>query len=190
MIDRRKLKSSRGVLAAGALILVVLGAAGGAGAVQATHPMIEMAPTIRTPIIKLPMRSGVVTVKGRVAEVFGDRFVVQDASGRAMVAVRPGAQGAVRVGQPVMVQGHFREGQLRASYLINQNGIVAVVDTPGPQAGRPAAPAPHGPAHDGPPPPPPGCAPEPAGSPVPPRSPAALQSQRVTPSLNGGRGGL
>ena len=51
-----------------------------------TRPTVTMAPTIPTPIAKLASTSGVVTAKGRVAEVFGDRFVVQDGTGRAMVA--------------------------------------------------------------------------------------------------------
>lgn len=166
MTDVGRLKNSRGVLVAGAAILVVAGAAGGAGAVQATRPTIEMAPTVRTPIARLPTSSGVVTVKGRVAEVYGDRFVVQDASGRAMIAAGREARGAVGVGQTVMVQGRFDDGQLRASYLVDGSGKVAAV---GPQGFRPGGPEghrPHGPGRDGPP-PPPGCAPAPSGPGVP-----------------------
>jgi hypothetical protein len=87
MVDVGSVTKSRGAKAAGAALLVALGAAGGAGAVQATRPTIEMAPTVQTPISKLSATGDLVTIKGRVAEVFGDRFVVQDASGRAMVAI-------------------------------------------------------------------------------------------------------
>jgi uncharacterized protein YdeI (BOF family) len=172
------LKNTRGALVGGAAVLLALGAAGGASAVQATRPSIEMAPTVQTPIAKLASASGVVTVKGRVAEVFGDRFVIQDASGRAMIAVGRGGQGTVSVGQAVQVQGRYDDGQLRASYLVDQNGkVVAVGPRPGgPEGpGGPGAPGghrPHGPGHDGPPPPPPGCAPDPRADnergPVPP----------------------
>lgn len=127
MVDFGRFKNSPRAMTAGAALLVVLGAAGGAGAVQATRPTIEMAPTVQTPIAKLGEASGVVTVKGRVAEVFGDRFVVQDASGRAMIAAGHEARGAVSVGQPLMVQGRFDDGQLRASYLVDQNGAIAAV---------------------------------------------------------------
>lgn len=188
MIEKRRWKNNRAAVAAGAALLVALGAAGGAGAVQATRPAIEMAPTTRTAIARLPSSSGVVTVKGQVAEVFGNRFVVQDASGRALVAAGRDAPGRVRVrvrvGQPVMVQGRFADGQLRASYLIDRNGDVAAVGPRGPQPGQPAAPAPHGPGRDGPPPPPPGCAPAPgapagpgAVSPPPPPPPASGAGQ-------------
>ncbi|MFD1787044.1 hypothetical protein ACFSC3_05610 [Sphingomonas floccifaciens] len=162
MVDFRTMKNSRAALAAGAAVLVALGAAGGAGAVQATRPNVEMAPTVATPAAKLAASSGVVTVKGRVAEVYGDRFVLQDGSGRAMVAAGREARGTVSVGQSVMVQGRYDEGQLRASYLVDQNGRVAAV---GPRALGPRGPGPHGgPGRDGPPPPPPaGCAPMPGG---------------------------
>lgn len=167
MIDFGRVKKSGAALAAGAAVLVALGAACGASAVQATRPAIEMAPTVQTPIAKLPASSGVVTVKGRVAEVYGDRFVVQDQSGRAMIAAGREARGAVSVGQPVLVQGRYDDGQLRASYLVDQNGSIAAVGPVGPRPGGPAGPGgpgPHGgPGRDGPP-PPPGCASAPGGA--------------------------
>ncbi|WP_294262041.1 hypothetical protein [uncultured Sphingomonas sp.] len=161
MVDFSKWKNSRTALGIGAAVLLGVGAAGGAGAVQATRPSVEMAPTVATPIARLSATSGVVTVKGRVAEVYGDRFVVQDTSGRAMVAAGREGRGAVGVGQPVTVQGHFDEGQLRASYIVDAGGQVAAV---GPREPGPGGMGPHrGPGRDGPPPPPPGCGPAPAG---------------------------
>lgn len=184
MIDFDRLKNSRGAMAAGAAVLVVLGAAGGAGAVQATQPTVEMAPTVQTPITKLATTSDVVTVKGRVTEVYGDRFVMQDASGRAMIAVGREARGAVSVGQQVMVQGRFDDGQLRASYLVDQNGSITAVGPRGPRPGGPVGPggpgAHGGPHGDGPPPPPPGCASAPGG----PGSPGAA-SPLPRPPVNG-----
>lgn len=162
MVDFSNWKNSRTALGIGAAVLLGVGAAGGAGAVQATRPSVEMAPTVATPIARLSATSGVVTVKGRVAEVYGDRFVVQDTSGRAMVAAGREGRGAVGVGQPVTVQGHFDEGQLRASYIVDAGGQVATV---GPRGPGPGGVGPHrGPGRDGPPPPPPpGCGPAPAG---------------------------
>ena len=147
MFDFQRVKKSRATLAAGAAILVASGAAVGAGAVRTTRPAIEMAPTVRTPIAKLSATSGVVTVRGRVAEVYGDHFVVQDQSGRAMIAAGREARGAVSLGQPVLVQGRYDDGQLHASYLVDQNGSIAAVGPTGPRPGGPAAPdgrGPHG----------------------------------------------
>lgn len=167
MVDFTTWKNSRAALATGAALLLGLGAAGGAGAVQATRPSVEMAPTVQTPIAGLSKTSGIVTVKGRVAEIYGDRFIVQDASGRAMVAAGRDSGGSVAVGQPVTVQGRFDDRQLRASYIVDASGQVAAVGPRGP--GR-DGPRPHrGPGHDGPPPPPPpGCGPAGPGAPLPP----------------------
>ena len=177
MVDFKTMASSKRGLAVGAAILVALGAAGGAGAVQATRPPVEMAPTVQTPIARLVAGDGVVTIKGRVAEVFGDRFVVQDGTGRAMVAAGRDAQGTVAVGQTVTVQGRFDNGQLRASYLVDANGRVAAVGGPGPRHGGPGGHKGRGP--DGGPPRPADCGPAappvapPAEGATPPAPPAA-----------------
>lgn len=127
-----------GKLGLGVAIGLAIGAAGGASAVSMTRPSVEMAPTVATPVAKLASDNGVVTVKGRVAEVFGDRFVVQDATGRAMVDA--GRDAAVTKGAPVQVQGRYDNGQLRASYLVDANGKVTPVGPPPPRPG-------HGPTH-------------------------------------------
>lgn len=161
-----------GVAAAAA---VLLGAAGGAGAVSVTRPKAVMAPAVTTPVARLSQGAGVVTVKGRVAEVYGDRFVVQDASGRTMVDAGPDAASVER-GRPIMVQGRFERGQLHAAYLVGPGGRVDAVGPAGPPhpqrgLGRDDGPPPPDPrGHGGPPPggpgggpgeppPPPGCAP-------------------------------
>lgn len=143
-----------------AAALVAIGVAGGAGAVSLTRPAIEMAPTVPTAIARLPQSSGVVTVKGRVAEVYGNRFVVQDGSGRTLVDAGREAQGAVRVGTPMLVQGRYDQGQLRARFLVDSSGAVQEVGPP-PPPGAGAPPPPRG--AGAPPPPPPG-----AGAPPPP----------------------
>ncbi|WP_151954782.1 hypothetical protein [Sphingomonas sp. EC-HK361] len=159
--------SRRTQISLGAATLLALGAAGGAGAVSLTRPSIEMAPTVSTAIAKLPSASGVVTVKGRVAEVYGDRFVLQDATGRTMIDAGREARGTVQRGAAMTVQGRFDDGQVHASYLVDPQGQIAAV---GP-AGRPPRPprdngprgegpdgpgaGPRGPGDGGPPPPPP-----------------------------------
>ncbi len=154
--DRMTLSRGQRIGLAGAA-LVAIGAAGGAGAVSLTRPSVEMAPTVATPVAKLADSRGVVTVRGRVAAVYGDRFVVQDASGRMLVDAGPRGAAEMTRGAPVLVQGRYDEGQLRARFLVDdQNGVREV----GPQP-------PHGPGGPGgpgaPPPPPPG-----AGAPPPP----------------------
>ncbi|MEJ8628799.1 hypothetical protein P0F65_00385 [Sphingomonas sp. I4] len=119
-----------------------------------TRPTVTMAPSTPTPIAKLASTGGVVTAKGRVAEVFGDRFVVQDATGRAMVASNRDAMPSV--GSNVMVQGRFDDGVMHAQYLVNPQGSVIPVGPPPPPPGGPRGPGgPGGPRGDGPPPPPP-----------------------------------
>lgn len=157
----------------GAAALLAVGAAGGAGAVSLTRPTIEMAPTVQTAIAKLPATTGVVTVKGRVAEIYGDRLIVQDATGRTMVAGGREVAANLTRGSAVMVQGRYDDGQLRASYLVDPQGQITAVGPrhgPGHGPGRDGGPKDgpdggprhgpgHGPGHDpdrdGPPPPPP-----------------------------------
>ncbi|WP_341209561.1 hypothetical protein [uncultured Sphingomonas sp.] len=150
-------------VALGGAALLAMGAAGGAGAVQLTRPSVEMAPTVPTAIAKLPATSGIVTVRGRVAGVYGTRFLVEDASGRTLVDAGRGA-GTLTKGAPVLVQGRFDDGQLRARFLADQGGVREVGAPPPPPAPpAPGAGAPPPPGAGAPPPPPPG-----AGAPPPP----------------------
>ncbi|WP_051272784.1 hypothetical protein [Sphingomonas phyllosphaerae] len=157
-------------IALGGAALLAMGAAGGAGAVQLTRPSVEMAPTVPTAIAKLPATSGIVTVRGRVAGVYGTRFLVEDASGRTLVDAGSGA-GSLTKGAPVLVQGRFDDGQLRARFLADQGGVREVgapPPPPPPPAPGAGAPPPPPPGAGAPPPPPPG-----AGAPPPPPPPGA-----------------
>lgn len=125
---------ARTKLALGAVALLALGAAG-AYAVGATRPGVEMAPLTPVAIKTLTDSSNVVTVKGQVAEVYGSRFVLADASGKTLVdtgrardfggLVTPTP--LVTAGQPVTIQGRFRNGSLRASFLIGPDGKVVAL---------------------------------------------------------------
>ncbi|WP_162789288.1 MULTISPECIES: hypothetical protein [Sphingomonas] len=183
--------------------LVALGAAGGAGAVSLTRPPVEMAPTVVTAAAKLPASSGIVSVRGKVAEVYGDRFVIQDQTGRAMVDGGRDSQGYAQVGAPLLVQGRYADGQLKAHFLVNASGQIAEVAPPrpphgprgpgGPHAGpgAPPPPPPPGGPRLAPPPPPsggPGMAPPPPPPPggpgmasPPPPPPGAAQGGRMAP---------
>jgi hypothetical protein len=157
-------------LGVGALLL--LGAAGGAGAVALTRPPVEMAPTVPTAIAKLANTRGVVSVRGRVAEVYGDRFIVQDATGRTLVDAGRGTAGSLHRADPILVQGRFDEGQLHARYLVDAAGNVQEVGPPPPpgRRGPPPPPPPGGPGTPPPPPPPPPSGTG-AGAPPPPPPP-------------------
>ena len=157
--------------------LLGLGAAAGAGAVSLTRPAVKMAPTVATPVAKLAGSTGTVTVRGRVAAVYGKNFVVEDARGRTLVdaGVDAGRGAGVTAGAPVLVQGRFDDGQLRARFLVDpQNGVREVGAPPPPPplhhgAGAPPPPPPGGP---GTPPPPGAGAPPPPGAGAPPPLPA------------------
>ena len=118
----------RAQLAAAAAILLALG--GGAGAVitAGTRPSVTMAPA--TPIaIRALADDSIATVRGRVAEVYGNKFVLADASGRALVDLGREGDGKalVSAGQPVTVQGRFDDGFIHASFLVGaDNKVVAL----------------------------------------------------------------
>jgi hypothetical protein len=121
MVDMKKVK-----LGAGAVLLLALGAAGGAAVVETTRPSVEMAPASPVAISSLAQRDGIVTIKGKVAEVYGDRFILADGSGRAMVDTGRDSTPAT-ASAALTVQGRYDDGQLHASFLVDQAGNVTSV---------------------------------------------------------------
>lgn len=125
-----------------AFAILALGAAAGAGAMKLTRPPVELAPM--TPVAISSMQdSSLLTVKGKVAEIFGNKFIVQDESGRALVETGPSGDSGklVNLHEAVSVQGRFERGFLHATYIVRQDGSIQTV---GP-AGRPPR---HGPLED------------------------------------------
>lgn len=184
MTDRRSFHlNPRQRLGLGAAILLSIGVAGGAGAVSLTRPSIEMAPTVPTAVSHLATARGIVTVRGRVAEVYGDRFTVQDGSGKALVDAGPRSRLAVQAGSPILVQGRFDNGQLHARYLVDASGTVQEAGPP-PPPGAGAPPPPHG-GPSAPPPPPPGgpAALPPPGAGAPPPPPGVVPPPPGAPTL-------
>lgn len=153
----------RTTCAIAAATMFVVGGAGGALAGKAFGPTVEMAPMRPTAIRALTSGTDIVTVRGQVAEVFGNKFVASDGSGRALVDLgRAGDDAAlVAPGQTVSVQGRFDRGMLHASFLVDgDNKVVALGPVGGSPHDRPGphGPGPHGPGRPGPdgaPPPPP-----------------------------------
>lgn len=133
---------SQSARAATAIALLALGAVGGASATSLTRPPIEMAPNVPTQVSKLGTTTGVVSVKGRIAEVYGDRFVIEDSSGRMMVDAGRNDALAITKGASIAVQGRYDDGQLRASFVTTSDGQVVQVGPRGP-GGR------HGDGHMG-----------------------------------------
>ena len=158
----------RPAILAGALGLLVVGGGAGALAVEANRPSVTMAPATPVAIRTLTNDDdSIVTIRGRVAEIYGDKFVIADASGRALIETgREGEDGTlVGVGQPVTVQGRFDRGTLHAAFLVGADGKVKALgplgrpphDRAGP--GGPDRGPGAGPDRAPPPPPPAGAAP-------------------------------
>lgn len=202
--DKVSTLPAKAKIALGAALLAVGGVAG-ASVAHFQHPSIEMAPATVKPIAKLASASGIVAVRGRVAENFGNNFVLADGSGRTLIAADPNAA-APAVGSVVTVQGRVDDGLLRPSFLTDQAGVVTPV---GPQRGphgRPGRDGPGGPDRDGPgrdgprhgfdgrcgpdggpPPPPPGDRgappPQPANGIAPPPPPAGAPAPQPQPGV-------
>lgn len=138
----RKHRRKTAAMTFAAVAILAVGAAAGAGAVKLTRPTPEMAPM--TPVAISTVKEGnLVTLKGKVAEIFGNKFIVQDDSGRALVDTGPeGENGkAAKVDEAISVQGRFDDGVLHASYIVRQDGTIEAL---GPAGGPPR----HGPKHD------------------------------------------
>jgi hypothetical protein len=107
------------------------------------HPPIAMAPLHAVAIRDLANSQGIVTVKGRVAENFGSRFVIDDGTGRTLIDTGPRWRddGLAPLGAPVTVQGRFDRGAFRPDYLVDSSGTVVPLGPPhefrhhGPHAG-------------------------------------------------------
>jgi uncharacterized protein YdeI (BOF family) len=163
---RRKI--ARRLMSAGIVIAVLaVGAAGGAGAYrhfQRSHPqsvlLLEPAP------IAQMTDSRPVAVKGQVAEIFGNKFIIQDDSGRTLVDTGPRGEGGkpVTKGETITVQGHFDDGFIHAIVMTRADGTSEAFgppkhprpehgtgDRPGPRADRGPG-SDRGPGHEAPPP--------------------------------------
>jgi uncharacterized protein YdeI (BOF family) len=128
----RRRGTRRAVSGVAAIAILALGVAGGAGAMRLARPNVEMAPMTPVAISSLP-DGDLVTVKGRVAEIFGNKFVVEDGSGRALVETGPAGDNGklVAAGEEVSVQGRFDDGFLHASFIVHPDGKTDAVGPTG-----------------------------------------------------------
>jgi uncharacterized protein YdeI (BOF family) len=97
--------------------------------------------------------SDVVAVKGSVAEVYGNKFILQDDTGRMLVELGPqGEDGnVVTKGEQVSVQGRFDRGFIAAQVLSHAEGRNQAFGPPAPPP-RPDRDADRGPGRRPPPP--------------------------------------
>lgn len=132
-------KVSPRMMTAGVVLAVLaLGAAGGAGATRYVQrsrpqPVLLLQPA---PIAQLQDRTPV-AVKGQVAEVFGNKFIIQDDSGRTLIETGPCGKGGklVAKGDTVTVQGHFDNGFVHANVLTRADGTSEAFGPPRPPHG-------------------------------------------------------
>lgn len=126
----------RSVLRGAAILIVGAGLGVGAATFVRRPPAAIVMPLTAAPIAQLSRWSwGPVTVKGRVVDIFGNKFVLHDDSGRALVETGPsGAWGnLVATDETVTVQGRFAQGFIHASVILHSDGRS---DAVGPPRGR------------------------------------------------------
>jgi len=118
-------------------VALAVGVAGGAGAMKMVRPAPEMAPLIPVAISAMPT-SSLVTIKGTVAEIYGNKFILQDGSGKTLAETGPAGDGGglVTKDEALTVQGRFDDGFVHASYLIDKDGKTEALRPPGPPPHR------------------------------------------------------
>jgi uncharacterized protein YdeI (BOF family) len=96
----------------------------------------------------------VVAVKGSVAEIYGNKFILQDDSGRMLVDLGPRGDdaSAVTKGEQVSVQGRFDRGFIAAQVVSHADGRNQAFGPPA-RPPRPDRDADRGPGRRPPPPP-------------------------------------
>jgi hypothetical protein len=173
---QRRFTFLRSALGATALVgVLIAGAALGAGGTRLAQRWAPQSVMLLQPAAIDQMKdASMVAVKGEVAEIFGNKLVVQDSSGRALVDTGPrGEDRNVAIkGETLAIQGRFDRGVIHAQVVMHADGRA---DSFGPPHGPKEGPkGPKGGPKDGPradrgPPSPPGDRPDPETAPPPPR---------------------
>ncbi|KMO35437.1 DNA-binding protein [Methylobacterium tarhaniae] len=123
----------RGLLVGAVAVPLALGAVGLSLAQPAQTPLTPLAPVAVSALAP----SGAIAAKGEVAEIFGNKFVLQDGTGRALIETGRAGEGGTLVtkGESVTVQGRFENGVLHASALTRADGRVEALRPIGPPPG-------------------------------------------------------
>lgn len=146
---RKRMPGGRMALAAAAVAILAAGGGIGATAVAHMKPSVEMAPAAPVAITSMADES-VVTVKGSVAEIYGNKFVLADQSGRALIETGRAGEGGklVKSGEEVTIQGRFDDGFVKAAFLVRADGKVEQIGGFGPKHDRKGPHGPKGPRGD------------------------------------------
>lgn len=152
-----------GALLAGiALAVLAIGAAAGAGGTRLAQRWQPQSVMLLQPTsVDQLQNDSPAAVKGDVAEIFGNKFILQDAGGRALVDLGPRGERSNNVakGETVTVQGRFDHGVIQAQVVSHADGRSEAFGPPKPPRPDRASPPQKGLRADrgsdrGPPPPP------------------------------------
>jgi len=130
LATERRRPYSTGLFAAG---LIAFGLVAGGAATMLAAPRDSVMLMQPTSIAALSPYS-TVAVKGKVAEIFGNKFVIDDGSGRALVETGRRGEGGklVAAGETLTVQGHFDEGFIHGDLLVHADGRAESLRPPRP----------------------------------------------------------
>jgi hypothetical protein len=113
--------------------VALLGVGVAAGA-SATRLMVRHeAQPLMPPIAISAMTDGsVAAVKGKVTEIYGNKFVVEDQTGRTLVETgRAGKGGSLVTRDEILtVQGRFDDGFMRGSMIVHADGRTDILRGP------------------------------------------------------------
>ena len=114
-----------------AAVLVGLALGAGATAIAQKGRAVTYVALSPAPISAMKPWSSV-AVEGEIADVFGNKFVVQDRSGRALVETGRGGEGRELVvkNETVAVQGRFDRGFIHAISIRHSDGRTDTLDPP------------------------------------------------------------
>lgn len=123
-------RNRRGLVVGAIAAPLALGAAG----LSLAQSGQTVAPTPVAPTaISALAPSGAIAARGEVAEIFGNKFVLQDGTGRALVETGRAGEAAplVAKGETVTVQGRFEKGFLHARVITRADGKPVELGRPG-----------------------------------------------------------
>ena len=170
----------RGLLIGAALAMLAAGAAGAGGMKLAQNWQPRSVLLLQPTAIGSLQPGNPSAVRGNVSDIFDNKFIVEDGSGRALVDLGPRGEDidAVTKGETVTVQGVFDRGVVRAQIVSHADGRTEAFGPPGP----PPPPPPGQRRADAPPPPPlPGGPRSQPRADAPPALPDALRSAEAPP---------
>ena len=130
----------RSLLAGIAIAGLAVGIAAGAGGVKLAQRWQPQDVALLQPSAISKLQDGSpATVKGTVAEIFGNKFILDDGTGHALVDLGPQGENvdAVAKGETVTVQGMFDRGVVHAQIVSNVDGRTQAFGPPPPPLAGP-----------------------------------------------------